>query len=141
MGLTIEEQREKIRKENELARAYADSIRKVPKRKKGIGKMGYGYNGKLSFNIAGCYFLWDKNNIVYIGESTCIMSRLVQHQKEGKKAFDRWTFKEIKGTDKQRQAHEKKLIKHYKPKYNKVHNTKSKRKSNSVRLVLGMGRT
>ena len=126
--------KEKIRKENEAALAYADSIRKTPKKK--VSKMNYGYNGKLSFNIIGCYFLWYENNIVYIGESTCIMSRIVQHQKENKKLFDRWTFKKISGSDKQRLSHEKKLIQHYKPKYNIVHKVKSKRKSKSVYLVL-----
>jgi predicted GIY-YIG superfamily endonuclease len=134
MGLSKEEQREKIRLENESARVYASSIRKTTDKK--VNKMNYGYNGKLSFNMVGCYFLWYQNNIVYVGESTCIMSRLVQHQKEGKKVFDRWTFKQVSGSDKQRLSHEKKLIKHYKPKYNKTHKTPVKRKSKSVYLVL-----
>lgn len=133
MGLTKKEQIAKIRKENETVLTYASTVIK-PKIK--ISKMNYGYNGKLSFNMIGCYFLWYQNNIVYIGESTCIMSRLVQHQKEGKKVFDRWTFKQISGSDKQRLSHEKKLIKHYKPKYNIVHKTQIKRKSKSVFLVL-----
>lgn len=123
---------EKIRLENLTARLYADSIKKIPDQK----KLNYGFNGKLSFNITGCYFLWYKNNIVYVGESSCIMSRLVQHQKEDKKVFDRWTWKKVIGSDIQRRSHEKKLIKHYKPKYNIVHKVKSKRKSKSVYLVL-----
>ncbi len=130
MGLTKEEQREKIRLENESARLYASSIRKTPKKK--VNKMGYGYNGKLSFNLVGCYFLWHKDNIVYVGESTCIMSRLVQHQKEGKKVFDRWTFKQVSGTDRQRQSHERKLIKHYNPKYNIIHKVAAKKRKTHI---------
>jgi hypothetical protein len=64
------------------------------------------------------------------------MSRLVQHQKEGKKVFDSWTWKHFNGSGLQRKAHEKNLIKKLKPKYNEVHNTKSKRKSKSVFLAL-----
>lgn len=130
MGLSKEEQREKIRLENESSRAYASSIRKTLDKK--VNKMGYGYNGKLSFNLVGCYFLWYKNNIVYVGESTCIMSRLVQHQKEGKKVFDRWTFKQVSGTDIQRQSHERKLIKHYKPKYNITHKVAAKKRKTHI---------
>jgi len=115
MGLTKEEQREKIKEENKVARAYADSIRKKP-----IKNPKYGFNGKLSFNIVGIYFLRYCGNIVYVGESTCIMSRLVQHQKEGKKVFDSWTWKYFNGSDMQRKAHEKNLIKTLKPKYNDV---------------------
>lgn len=134
MAITKEEQREKIRLENQSARAYADSIRKKPKIKSGINN--YGYNGKLSFDIVGIYFLRCAGNIVYVGESTCIMSRLVQHQKEGKKVFDSWTWKHFKGSSLQRKSHEKKLIKKLKPKYNEVHNKPSKRKSKSVFLIL-----
>lgn len=96
----------------------------------------YGQNRKLSLGITGIYFLRYSGNIVYVGQSKCIMSRIVKHNEEKKKLFDSYTWKPFYGSDMQRKCYEKKLIKQLNPKYNVVHNTKSKRKSKSVYLVL-----
>lgn len=88
------------------------------------------------FDIVGIYFLRHKGEVVYVGEATCIFSRLAQHHKEKKKIFDEYSFFETDCSDKQRKCKEARIIRQHKPKYNVVHNTPSKRKSKSVYLVL-----
>jgi hypothetical protein len=58
------------------------------------------------------------------------MSRLSTHYKEGVKQFDRYSFREFKGSEKQRKAHEKRLIKRFNPKYNITH-----RKTRKIKII------
>lgn len=73
------------------------------------------------FGLSGVYVLLKGNKIVYVGESSCIMTRLSQHYKEGIKDFD-YFFYEVYKTEKQRKNKEKQYIKRFRPKYNLVHN-------------------
>jgi hypothetical protein len=120
MGLSIEEQRNKIRKkESDEKKEIEDSKRKSKERIK---------NKSFQFGIAGTYFLFFKGKLVYIGESKCVMSRVSNHFKEKVKEFDDYNMKEFKGSDKQRKAYEKRLIKRFKPKYNIRHKVQRKPK-------------
>lgn len=69
------------------------------------------------FKITGIYFLWRNNKIVYIGESTCIISRVMQHKSN--KKFDRFSFKIFNGSNEERREREQALIFLHKPVYNK----------------------
>lgn len=42
----------------------------------------------LTGNVSGIYFLCDGNEVVYVGQSTCVIARLGQHIAEGAKVFD-----------------------------------------------------
>jgi hypothetical protein len=70
------------------------------------------------FGISGVYFLYMGNKLVYVGESVCIITRLMQHQD---KKFD--SFKYIFEPDEQRRLKlERQYIKDHAPMYNIVHN-------------------
>lgn len=62
----------------------------------------------------GVYFLYDKDELVYIGQSDNLYRRIGQHIAENKKMFDR--FELYPTTDRIRL--EGFLIKMFKPKYN-----------------------
>lgn len=112
MSLTIEEQRNKIR---EIKKQIVKD-----KKSKNIKKT---FKVADFFNISGIYFLKQGKIIVYVGESTCIMSRIMQHFKENVKQFDSFQIIEKRNfSDKQRLSLEKSLIKKFKPQYNIVHN-------------------
>ena len=42
--------------------------------------------------LAGVYFLINKGKVVYVGESDCIVRRIGDHKREGKKTFDNFRF-------------------------------------------------
>lgn len=66
---------------------------------------------------SGVYFLYDGDELVYIGESENIFYRIGTHIKEEVKDFDHWTFIETE-TYKERKQLESFLINIFKPKYN-----------------------
>jgi len=68
------------------------------------------------------YFLKCRHEIVYIGETTSVMSRITQHIQDNVKIFDSFSFEVYKGSEKERKAEEARLIKKVKPFYNKIHN-------------------
>lgn len=78
---------------------------------------------------AGVYGLVNSGNLVYVGESGNILKRVCEHIVEGKKNFNGYIVFFTGGKKKYRQTKEKKLIQFYSPKYNVVHNKKSKPKS------------
>ena len=120
-----EARREKIREKNRLAKS---------KEKKPVFKS----HGIDEIFVRGVYYLYDNEAIVYVGISmTNVMERLVKHHKDKDKIFTHFSFKEYTDvSDKQLRGIERKLIKRHKPKYNKVHNTKTHRRSKSVYLKL-----
>ena len=67
----------------------------------------------------GCYLLFNNENLVYVGVSNCIYSRLREHTRENIKEWDTVKFIEEHDRDKA-EAMEKKFIQKYKPKYNKA---------------------
>jgi hypothetical protein len=70
------------------------------------------------FGLSGVYYLFDNVDLVYIGESECMMTRLSQHVKEGVKTFTH--YKLFVCDD--RKKREKKAIKKHRPVYNATHN-------------------
>lgn len=128
---SIEEQREKIRNLNKLKQEEEKKEKEISFKKFEPKKLQYNnirFDVFKFFNLVGIYFLYKNNKIVYIGESNCIISRVSQHFKDNTKNFDSFTFREHNGTAKARKQLEKKLIKQYKPKYNKTHNTPKRAK-------------
>ena len=65
----------------------------------------------------GLYFLYNGDELVYIGKSSNIFSRVGQHIRENIKMFDNWNYKIIEN-DKERDEMEGYLIEIFKPKYN-----------------------
>src|SRR5574343_171770 len=102
MGLSIEEQREKIRKRERVEKEQKEQEYKKDK--------------TFQFGIPGIYFLYFQNKVVYIGESKCVLGRIAQHYKEGVKIFDKYTYRKHDISEKHRKTLEKKLIKQYSPK-------------------------
>jgi hypothetical protein len=68
------------------------------------------------------YFLEHNGNVVYVGQSESLMTRISQHFAENTKIFTTFSFIPFKGSYKQRLNAEKKYIKNLCPFYNKVHN-------------------
>lgn len=75
------------------------------------------------FGISGIYYLFNEGKIVYIGESTCVMSRISQHYKEGVKTFTDFKYYVFNGSDKERKKCEEGAIKKHNPILNFQHNT------------------
>lgn len=75
------------------------------------------------FNRSVIYFLIKENEVVYVGETTSLMTRISQHYNEGKKDFDSFRFVLFEGTDTERKQKEREEILFHKPKYNYLHNT------------------
>ena len=73
------------------------------------------------FGVSGVYYLMKDNKVVYIGESSCIFTRLSQHYKEGIKDFDFFYYDKIE-SEESRKRNEKKQIKSFRPIYNSTHN-------------------
>tara|TARA_R110000744_G_scaffold87840_3_gene171420 strand:- start:1337 stop:1735 length:399 start_codon:yes stop_codon:yes gene_type:complete len=74
------------------------------------------------FGISGVYYLLRDNEVVYIGESICIFSRLSQHFKSTEKEFNTFKYEKFEGSDLERKRKEAKLIKKYRPVLNFTHN-------------------
>lgn len=74
---------------------------------------------KNFFNLSGVYFLYQDSQIVYVGESGCILSRIKQHTED--KDFNRFTYMLISCPD-MRKVRERDMIRKHRPKYNTVHN-------------------
>lgn len=70
-------------------------------------------------NIAGIYFLFNEDEIVYIGQSVAVHTRIHKHVIEGIKVFDSFTIVEMPDYN-QRLLREKQLIETFKPKHNNV---------------------
>lgn len=73
------------------------------------------------FGLSGVYFLIKDNKIVYVGESSCIFSRISQHYKEEIKNFDFFHYELYEGEINRKQK-ERKYIKKFRPIYNFTHN-------------------
>ena len=87
------------------------------------------YSGEVPAEVNGCvYFLFSEDNLVYIGQSIRPAERMKEHTKH--KRFDRALFVSLPeeyGITLQKiymKDIEKRLIEFYRPKYNRVSNTK-----------------
>lgn len=65
----------------------------------------------------GIYFLYNDDELVYIGKSQNIFQRIGSHIKEGIKEFNNWDYQEI-DNENERSELEGYLINVFKPKYN-----------------------
>jgi len=70
------------------------------------------------FNQTGIYFLRQGKEIVYIGQSECVISRIVNHVRDTSKIFDSFSYSLCDKTETQRRQIEAFLIKRHQPKYN-----------------------
>ena len=68
----------------------------------------------------GVYFLFRCMELVYIGESQCVMPRICQHY--GQKNFDAYRIYAVMPIEKERKALERKLIRKHRPILNTQHN-------------------
>ncbi len=74
----------------------------------------------LEGNLSGIYFLFDSNELVYIGKSWNCLLRIAEHtKKDSDKVFTSWEYLHIE-SEKEYSVLEKELIKKYAPKYNKT---------------------
>jgi NADPH:quinone reductase-like Zn-dependent oxidoreductase len=82
----------------------------------------YSINNIETLYFTPCiYFLKCKGNIVYIGETESVMTRVGQHLQENTKIFDSFTFEVFEGSRMQRKRAEANLINKFQPFYNKAH--------------------
>lgn len=68
--------------------------------------------------VSGVYFLFDGDEIVYVGQSKNVHARIATHMSEGLKVFTHWAF--IQLPDGERLEAERYLIELFKPKYHRV---------------------
>ena len=68
------------------------------------------------------YFLYCNDEIVYVGQTESLMTRISQHIQENTKIFTSFKFIYFEGSEKERLLKEKEFIKQIKPIYNIVHN-------------------
>jgi excinuclease UvrABC nuclease subunit len=74
-------------------------------------------------NCPGVYFLFDGEELVYIGKSWNCFLRVAEHtRKETDKVFTSWSFVPTE-YDESLLELEKQLIKEHRPKYNVQHNS------------------
>ena len=77
---------------------------------------------KLEGNCGGVYFLFNHEELVYIGKGWNCLLRIAEHtRKDSDKVFTSWNYISIDEAD-MRSKVERTLIKTYKPLYNKVYN-------------------
>lgn len=110
----------KMKKSTEDRRRYLEQIRTKEAKNKEQNLKRIPYN-KLSdfFGVAGVYFLMQEDTVVYIGETSCIVSRLSQHRQD--KEFN--GFRMLRVDDEtERLRLEKAYIQKHAPKYNIIHN-------------------
>lgn len=76
----------------------------------------------LEGNCSGIYFLFDGNELVYIGKGWNCLLRIAEHtRKDSDKKFTSWNYISINDINEYNRI-EKELIKKHNPKYNKIHN-------------------
>jgi len=79
---------------------------------------------KLEGNCNGIYFLFDEQELVYIGRGWNCLLRVAEHtRKDSDKKFTSWNYMYIENNQ-ERNNMERTLIQTYKPKYNKALKTK-----------------
>lgn len=75
----------------------------------------------LQGTCSGVYFLFEGDELVYVGEGWNCALRVAEHtRKESKKVFSSWTFLPMED-ERERKALEREVCLQYKPKYNGRH--------------------
>ena len=76
---------------------------------------------KLEANCSGIYFLFDGNELVYVGRGWNCLLRVAAHtRKNVDKVFTSWNYLPVKNEKEYREL-EKELINKYSPKFNKTY--------------------
>lgn len=79
---------------------------------------------KLEGNCSGVYFLYDGDELVYIGKGWNCLLRVAEHtRKDSDKKFTSWSYVAVEQESAYR-ALAKELISRYSPKYNKTHHNR-----------------
>jgi excinuclease UvrABC nuclease subunit len=74
----------------------------------------------LTGNVSGVYFLFDGEELVYVGEGWNCLLRVAEHtRKESDKRFTHWAFLAVESST-ERKALERALRSHYSPRLNRV---------------------
>ena len=77
-------------------------------------------SNKLEGNCSGIYFLFDGQELVYVGKGWNCLLRIAEHtRKDSDKKFTSWNYMYIEN-DRERNELERALIRTYKPKFNKA---------------------
>jgi hypothetical protein len=117
MGLSIEEQREKIREHKK--QIILDNTKRRLSNRLLVEEIF----------IRGIYFLYFNDKVVYIGQSyENVMQRICDHFRDEGKIFDSFSFKKYDVSSEELLKIEASLIKKIKPKYNIIHKRKLKLK-------------
>jgi excinuclease UvrABC nuclease subunit len=71
-------------------------------------------------NVSGVYFLFDGDELVYIGQGWNCLLRVAEHtRKDSDKKFTHWNFVEIQ-SEAERKDIEQELRRAHSPKYNRI---------------------
>ena len=74
----------------------------------------------LTGNCSGVYFLFDRDELVYVGQGWNCFLRVAEHtRKDSGKTFTSWNFTQIDDEGEQKNR-EREIRRIHKPKYNKV---------------------
>jgi hypothetical protein len=110
----------KVKNSTADRRKYLEQIRSKDTAKARNNLKRIPYN-KISdfFGVAGVYFLMQDDALVYVGETSCVITRIMQHRQD--KEFNGFRFLRVEDGA-ERLKLEAVYIRRYSPKYNITHN-------------------
>jgi excinuclease UvrABC nuclease subunit len=74
----------------------------------------------LQGNVSGVYFLYDGEELVYVGQGWNCLLRVAEHtRKDSEKTFTHWSFVAVESESERKELERRLRVKHS-PKYNKV---------------------
>lgn len=85
--------------------------------------------------ISGVYFLFRGDEIVYIGQSYDVYSRVIDHKSDPSKHFDKWAYIEVDETE--RLEIERRYIEMFQPQYNQTHRIYPRRRYHQPKKTFG----
>jgi len=103
--------------------------KKIPPELKGFTNV---YEPEMKY--CGIYFLYDDKEIVYIGQSINVESRIQSHLQDGKKHFNKAYFIPFRRT--KLDGAEEAFVRMFRPKYNRTEDGKAILSSNRKRIKL-----
>ena len=117
---TAKQKSKKVKTSTEDRRRFLEQIRSKEATGKQHNLKRIPYN-KISdfFGVSGIYFLLQGEKLVYVGETSCVITRIMQHQQD--KEFDGFRFLRIDNVERRLEL-EAVYIRRYAPKYNIAHN-------------------
>lgn len=86
------------------------------------------FDAETTLCTNGIYYLTFEGEIVYVGATNSLVTRMSQHLKEAVKQFDAYSFKPYPAISRKELLNiEKAEIRKHSPKYNVVHNLKTEK--------------